>query len=245
MAAHIKLRKIVFTLYNMTLNDYLILIIDNLEGGYYHPDMQSKLRNGERLGNSGETMYGLDRKAGAGLFVSGPGKEFWQVVDQYYGTHHGDASYYQDKADGKKSDIPATVGQRLKSLAAQTMLPKFTEYSDKYFTPEVKRLVNSYPALTFNFLYAVWNGEGNFKNFANAVNQAYNNGTTDPSQLYEIVQAKRRAKGDTYGIFAAGADIIDRIVESGVLKPAQGGGSFLPWLIVLAAIGIFIYKKSK
>lgn len=230
----------------MTLYDYLILIIDNLEGGYYHPEMKSKLRNGERLGDSGETMYGLDRKAGAGLFVAGPGKEFWQVVDRYYGTHHADAGYYGDKAEGKKSDIPATVGKQLKMLAAQTMLPKYQEYCDRYFSPEVKRIVNNYPPLTLQFMYAVWNGEGNFKNFANAVTSAYNAGTRDPRQLYEVVQAKRRSKGDTYGIFAAGADIIDRIVASGVLQPTRSGsGKALLWILALVAAGFFIYKKSK
>lgn len=232
----------------MTLNDYLILIIDNLEGGYYHPDMKSKLRNGERLGDSGETMYGLDRKAGAGLYVSGPGKKFWEVVDQYYTPHHGDASYYQDKADGKKSDIPATVGKTLKELASQTMLPLFPKYCDLYMTPEVKRIVTNDPALTFQFLYACWNGQGNFRNFANAVNQAFANGTTDPRQLYEVVQAKRRGKNDQYGIFAAGADIIDRIVNSGVLKPVgSGNGGGWLWLILggLALFGIVKIAKKK
>jgi hypothetical protein len=30
-----------------TATKYVTIIIDNLEGGYYHPDMKPKLKNGE------------------------------------------------------------------------------------------------------------------------------------------------------------------------------------------------------
>ena len=32
------------------------LVIAYLEGGYYHPDMKAKLKGGDAMGDSGETM---------------------------------------------------------------------------------------------------------------------------------------------------------------------------------------------
>ena len=46
-------------------------VINRLEGGYFHPDMRTK--NPDKFGayhRSGETMYGLDRHAGHGLFYN-------------------------------------------------------------------------------------------------------------------------------------------------------------------------------
>ena len=41
------------------------MIIDKLEGGYYHPDMLEDGRiKDSRYSASGETMMGIDRKAG-------------------------------------------------------------------------------------------------------------------------------------------------------------------------------------
>jgi hypothetical protein len=41
------------------------IIIEKLEGGYYHPDMltDGRIKDG-RYGGSGETMFGIDRKTG-------------------------------------------------------------------------------------------------------------------------------------------------------------------------------------
>ena len=41
-------------------------VIDTLEGGYYHPNMvkDGRLKSSYKMGNSGETMMGMDRKHG-------------------------------------------------------------------------------------------------------------------------------------------------------------------------------------
>ena len=106
----------------MNLRYYTDLIINNLEGGYYHPDMKANLRGGERMGNSGETMFGLDRVHGGSLNSSENGVKFWQIVDNNYGSHHAETKYYGDKADGKL--VPASVGESLKDYLTEIMSSK-------------------------------------------------------------------------------------------------------------------------
>ena len=58
------------------------IIIDKLEGGYFHPNMY--VNNPGRFsmyGKSGETLYGLDRHAGHDLFYSSKRKEADPVKD--------------------------------------------------------------------------------------------------------------------------------------------------------------------
>lgn len=216
------------------------LIIDNIEGGYYHPDMKDKLRGGENLGISGETMFGIDRKNGAPQFTSKTPEavKFWQVVDANFGTHHGDTSYYGDKADGNKK-TPAAVGLQLREYVKSMIWDAYNDYN-VYLSDGAKKIVESDPKLFMQFLYAVWNGPGNFQRFANLVNAAYSNGERAAQAFFDIVQTARRNKG---GLFAIGADKLDALAKQ--LPTSGGSSSFFPWLIVLAAIGIFIYKKSK
>ena len=216
------------------------LIIDNIEGGYYHPDMKDKLRGGENLGISGETMFGIDRKNGAPQFTTKTPEavKFWQVVDANFGTHHGDTSYYGDKADGSKK-TPAAVGSQLREYVKSMIWDAYNDYN-VYLSDGAKKIVESDPKLFMQFLYAVWNGPGNFQRFANLVNAAYSNGERAAQAFFDIVQTARRNKG---GLFAIGADKLDALAKQ--LPTSGGSSSFFPWLIVLAAIGIFIYKKSK
>lgn len=222
----------------MSILEQMYRIIDDIEGGYYHPDMKSKLRNGERMLDSGETMFGLDRKNGAPRVTTdtADGVEFWKIIDKYYGNHHGDTAYYGDKANGKKSDIPASVGEELKRLACRIQLYSFNDYS-KYLSNAAKKIINKNPKLYLQFLYATWNGSGHFQDFAKAVNKAVASGNTNPDALYEIVQKARRAKG---GLFAEGADKLDIIVK-GIKNNSMW------WVIGLtvAVIAIFAFSNSK
>lgn len=218
------------------------LIIDNIEGGYYHPDMQSKLKGGENMGISGETMFGIDRKNGAPQFTTKTPEAvaFWQVVDANFGTHHGDTSYYADKADGTKH-VAASVGSQLRSYVAKMILDAYYDYC-KYLKDGAKQIVENSPRLMLQFLYAVWNGPGNFQKFANAVNDAYNSGERSAQAYWNLVQSARRAKG---GLFATGADKLD--VLAGYLPSIGGGLSILWWLLgglAVLGIGYFALKKK-
>lgn len=212
-------------------------IIDNIEGGYYHPDMKSNLRNGDRLGDSGETMFGIDRRAGAPQFTTktADAVAFWNLVDQYYGTHHSDAAYYGDKADGRR--VPAIVGIQLRHYVSEMIEDAYDDWSD-YLSDGAKRIVENDPRLMLQFWYAVWNGPGNFQKFANLVNAAYSNGERSALAFWNLIQNARRSRG---GLFAEGADKLDAIAAG---LPSTSSN----WLLCLLGGGLaalLIYKISK
>ena len=224
----------------MTADQLITYVIHNIEGGYYHPDMKSKLRGGEKLGISGETMYGLDRANGAGSAVtnSDAGRKFWKLIDDNYGSHHGDTSYYGDMADGRK--VPASVGAQLQEYTKTIIKTMFNDYAGRYLSPGAKSVIMSNPALQLQFLYACWNGPGHFQTFANLVNAAYANGTTAADALYQLVNDARRKKG---GLFAIGADKLDAICEKylGGVPSASSDGKW--WLWLAAGLGLYLFFK--
>lgn len=215
------------------------LVIDYLEGGYYHPDMKDKLRGGERLLDSGETMFGIDRKNGAPQFTTKTPEavKFWQLVDANFGTHHGDTSYYGDKADGNMK-TPAAVGTKLREYVKSMIFDAYNDYN-VYLSDGAKKIVESDPKLFMQFLYAVWNGPGNFQRFANLVNAAYSNGERAAQAFFDIVQTARRNKG---GLFAEGADKLDALANQ---LPSGGGWGWLLWLGLGIFAVAFLTSKSK
>ena len=214
------------------------LVIDNLEGGYYHPDMKAKLKGGENMGNSGETMFGFDRKASGSLVNTDRGREFWRIVDENYSTHHGDTKYYNDKADGKL--INAAVGEVLRRLITEIMTIQFNKYAE-WLTPAAKELIMHSPALLMQFWYACWNGPGRFQTFAQLVNAAVANGTKAAGDLYNILDKNRRS----WGSWAAQrADTITDICNKylgGTSATTDGGGNWWKWL--LAGVGVYALVK--
>lgn len=240
----------------MTYADLVKLIIDNLEGGYYHPDMYTAnpsmfARAAAEYQRSGETMYGFDRKNGAPgvTTATSDGVKFWNLVDKYYKPHHGDTKYWNDKADGKKSDIPASVGAQLKQYATGVMKYLF-EKNLKFFDEDVKKIVLNDPSLLLQFFYATYNGSGNFQNWANILNNAYKSGNKDPNKYWDLVQAARRAKSSS--VFKQGADILDRLrtqVAGHTVTSGGGNGLLIGGLIAGGALLMFLLfgnkKKSK
>lgn len=222
----------------MKKEDFVNIIIDNLEGGYYHPDMKSKLKNGDRMLDSGETMYGLDRKRGGNdVTSSAAGLEFWNLVDAAYTPYHGNTSYYNDKADGTK--IPASIGKRLKHLAAVIILDRYERYKS-VLSAEALKIVEKSPKLLFQFVYACYNGQGNFNRFANVVNNAVAQGITDANTLFQLVQESRRQKG---GLFAEGADKID-VITASFPDSFKGGFKIFAALLAVGVVSYFFIKKK-
>lgn len=206
-------------------------IINRIEGGYYHPDMKAKLRGGENMLSSGETMFGIDRKNGGNINSSAEGVAFWNLIDANYSDKHGNTAYYNDMADGKK--IPANVGKQLRQYVEQIIMNLFNT-NVRFLSDGAKKIVLSSPELLLQFLYACWNGSGNFQKFANIVNAAYQNGERNAKQLYNLVQEARRSRG---GLWKKGADKLDIIVAN--LRKSKG------WLwLALAVLGIYLICKN-
>ena len=242
----------------MTFQDIVTLIINKLEGGYFHPDMYKKdpgffAGRGDKYNatidkaysQSGETMYGFDRVAGGNLNKKAPMVEFWKLIDQYYTPHHADLAWWGEKGGtfrtGKASGVPASVGTKLRQLAGQTMQEQFNNLASQHLTAETKKLILSDPRLMLQFIYGCWNGSGRFKKFAEVVNTAYKAGTRDPGKLAELVQKKRV---EIYGSAnTVQAKNVPALMAS--LAPGTSGGKIGIVLLAIAAVvgAIFIFKR--
>jgi len=151
-------------------------IITEIEGGYYHPDMlkDGRIKDG-RYGASGETMFGMDRRTGS-VYVNTPeGKEFWNIIDS---------------SGARKSWPWNTMGgvyeTKLRTLAIKMIQKEFNRLLAKYITDKnITDLVNKSVGLTFNFIYATWNGEGYFRDMAKLLVDNYNSGIVDPNKLID------------------------------------------------------------
>jgi hypothetical protein len=179
-------------------------IIDNFEGGYYHPDMLKDGRvKDSRYGGSGETMFGMDRQAGKQELTSA-GKEFWSIIDKENARSNWKYNYML-------KDNPTLAG-RLKGLIVQIMEPLFNQYMQKYLTPESREIVKNNPKLFFNFAYATYNGPGWFDKFAKIINNEVANGNTNPDSLADIDIMNRKNSGNS--LIAQGARKLDKLGDT-------------------------------
>jgi hypothetical protein len=162
-------------------------VIDKLEGGYYHPDM---LRDGRvtdsRYGNSGETLFGIDRAAGGEINDTPEGIEFWNLIDS--------ANARTDWSWGYRG---GQLEPKLKNLAGKMIKRYYDKYSKIYLSDEALKIVNENPKLLFNFVYAVWNGPGWFKKFATTMDSAVAKGITDPEELAKLEVQDRLTSGNS------------------------------------------------
>lgn len=185
----------------LTFIQAAVEIIDTLEGGYVNPqnmvvdhpfanptnkyhDIRGNKTNkapfikDSRYWKSGETMYGIDRVAGAPATSTGSKAaiEFWKAID----------------SAGAWSNWPYLhiPGEPLKSqllnLAAQIMEPQFNANMKRYVkNAELRALVPTNGKLMYNFAYATWNGSGWFEAFGKKITDAYEKGLKDPNDLAE------------------------------------------------------------
>jgi peptidoglycan hydrolase-like protein with peptidoglycan-binding domain len=170
------------------------VIINNLEGGYYHPDM-----NIRAMGDSGETMFGIDRTHGPESQTTA-GREFWKIIDDADARHKWSNEY-----------MGGEYAPKLKQLVVEMMKPQYISFFKYYLTPESQQIVSKSPKLVFNFLYATYNGSGWFHKFANVINQKVKEGISDPNQLSELLQSER--KGSKNQIIAQTGRKIDSILS--------------------------------
>ena len=152
------------------------LVINKIEGGYYNPKWHYK----RAMGDSGETMFGIDRKHGGTINTSGPGIEFWKMIDD-------------NKTQGvwKHGYRGGNLESTLTDLAARIMEPVYERNSERYLSPEARKVVESDNALLFHFIYASWNGPGFFKKFAEKINEEVKKNKT-PEQLRQVALNSRK-----------------------------------------------------
>ena len=139
------------------------LVIDNLEGGYYHPRFFYKLDD-PRYDKSGETMFGIDRKNAGSLIKTPAGELFWEIIDK-------------NKTNWRWNDFGEDVEDQLRDLASKIIYPAFLRYSNTYLTKESRDAIQNDDRLLLHFVYATWNGPGWFQKFARDFNRQPGAGT--------------------------------------------------------------------
>jgi hypothetical protein len=186
-------------------------IIDNIEGGYYHPNMvkDGRLSKKGGMGDSGETMFGIDRKHGGDINTSAWGVEFWNTIDR------AGASRPDNKGGWAWNHKGGSLEPKLKSLVMKMIKDKYQTYSSRYLDPEAKKIVDSHPGLMFHFVYAVWNGPGWFKRFAEKINQQVKRGVKDPKKLYKDALNNRITSGNS--LIAQSGNKIDDILGTNMV----------------------------
>jgi hypothetical protein len=206
-------------------------VIDKLEGGYFHPNMRTK--NPSKFGayhRSGETMFGLDRHAGHGLYYSTDRKDS-DVLDNLKYIENGSYEYASteakefwetiDKADAKNkwewNYRGGTLESRLRYLAGRIMKKQFDSLFSQYLSKKAQEIVNSDGRLMFNFIYASWNGSGWFEKWAKDFNKMVETGETNTDTLLNSIVNKRKTEGLSKGsaansLISQGGDKIKKIV---------------------------------
>jgi hypothetical protein len=141
------------------------LVIDNFEGGYYHPDMSKTWTEANRkiYAKRGETMFGLDRLAGAGLARYPEWNQFWGIIDR---DRAANPTKWKWLYKGGAVNAP------LKALAAKVMYQSFDRLSKKFLSPAAMEKINKDNRLLVHFSYACWNGPGFFQKFATVLESA-------------------------------------------------------------------------
>jgi hypothetical protein len=177
------------------------IIVDNLEGGYYHPDMLKDGRiKDSRYGGSGETMFGMDRKTG-NTESTQAGRDFWAIIDAQNARQNWPWNY-----------MGGSIAPQLKQKIAEIMKPNFQDYMGRYMTEEARKIVMNDTPLTFNFAYATWNGPGWFQRFAKTINEKVAQGVTDPKELLQVAIDRRKNSGNS--LIVQGAPKIAKITSS-------------------------------
>jgi len=194
-------------------------IIDNLEGGYYHPLMLADGRvNDKRYASSGETMFGIDRLTGGNINYTTAGINFWNIIDSLNAR-------YTWKWNYKGGNLE----KELKNLTAQMIQPVYNTLSNFYLSPKAKKIVESDARLLFHFIYACWNGAGWFKKFADIINLAVQNGITNNDKLWNVAINSRLQSSNS--LINQGGEKIDKLF-------ARKTKTWIPYVLIIIVLFI-------
>lgn len=193
-----------------TFDQVFEAVVKNIEGGYYHPDMQAAnpVKFAAML-KSGETMYGIDRKGGApststcAACTNAQKTGFWDVIA---------TEKANNPTTWKYSYLPpmgTPVQKQLYSLAKQIIEPIYTRgYTAAVKDPNLRSIIESDGRLWFHYVDAFgWNGGGWARGFHKVVENAYNAGERDPLKLANILIAEKKNGGYNAYKFGTGTDL--------------------------------------
>jgi hypothetical protein len=160
-------------------------VIDNFEGGYWNWWQCKNHAWDDMYLKSGETMFGIDRKAGQWDKTS-EGRDYFGVIDN-------EKAKYETIEEFCKVWYHGYMGGSLESLmrdrAGKLMRKSFNDYAT-YLSDEAYEKVMQDKRLIFHFTYACWNGSGYFQDFAKDINNAVSSGL-DCDELVDVAIESR------------------------------------------------------
>ena len=195
----------------MTDAQLLRIMVDYIEGGYYYPATAYNSKGFIPLyNNSGETLWGIDRYAGA-TEKTAIGKAFWGEVDKLSGhaasgqssgysaktpTKNWDANKYPNKKGGWTYNYSPTSGTPGYDIMYKNFVAlavgNLNSFLDQYFkkAPDLKKMILSDSRFKFMYFRATWNGPGWFSWYAGGkkgitpgIVATYNGGMTNIEDL--------------------------------------------------------------
>jgi len=174
-------------------------IIDKFEGGYWNkdrtkPDSEKCLIHpyDPIYDNSGETIFGIDRRAGE-WDKDAKGREFFGIIDDEKESAGSMEEFCKTWDYGYRG---GDLEEELKLRASDLMKGSYDRNST-YLSSEAKTAVESNKRLLFHFAYACWNGSGFFQDFAEDMNRAVSEGKTGDELVDVAVESRNKRFGGT------------------------------------------------
>jgi hypothetical protein len=171
-------------------------VIDKFEGGYWNGSTSKNTQTTKlgicsnhpdgSMGASTETMFGLDRYNGS-IEKTSDGQEFFRLIDK----QKKDLGMAQFCKKWKWNYKGGELEDTLKNLAAKVMKHSYDRNAGNYFSPELRKRVESNDRLLMHFSYASWNGPGFFQKFAKSLNNAVKDGKSDKELLKQAIEDRK------------------------------------------------------
>lgn len=171
-------------------------VIDKFEGGYWNGSTPKNIQTSKlgicsnhpdgSMGASTETMFGLDRYNGS-IEKTSDGQEFFRLIDK----QKKDLGMAQFCKKWKWNYKGGELEDTLKNLAAKVMKHSYDRNAGNYFSPELRKRVESNDRLLMHFSYASWNGPGFFQKFAKSLNNAVKDGKSDKELLKQAIEDRK------------------------------------------------------
>lgn len=174
--------------------------VTNIEGNYYHPDMKRK--NGKKfssMGDSGETMFGIDRKYFGKPENPSIYNKFWRIIDNHK-KENGGIGYNQTLDNGGPKD------QELKKLSKEIIKNRAIRMNEVNYKQTLKVLLRNIkgPNIENKFKYYVfgndqvvslliistWSGYGHNDNYYTILREYFQNNKSIYDAL-DAILAKR------------------------------------------------------
>jgi len=192
---------------NFSFDDVLKLVVDNLEGCYYNGNLNS-INESARASyeNSGETLWGLDRKRNKDKEMPILEKQFWGLVDK---KNKSKWNLFKYPKPSDEPDLYTLYAKILKTdydnfkKTALKYEPKSDNINTKLF-----ELIESDPRLYFNMIYAVYNGSGWFAGFFLLLKASFTPGkTTSDELLTNFVNERIMGGYNAYSLGTGGGNL--------------------------------------